>query len=102
MNKDVKAIIFDLDGTLVNSEPLQYQAFNEVFSRYAHPVSPEEYDRGRGWQVVPQWIEARGLTLQPDSIREQIKHPLFEAADQSHLGVKSFLEVGRIFLVHMN
>ena len=73
MNKDVKAIIFDLDGTLVDSEPLQYQAFNEVFSRYGHPVSPEEYDQWRGWQVVPRWIEARGLTLQPEPIREQKK-----------------------------
>ena len=53
MNKEVKAIIFDLDGTLVDSEPLQYQAFNEAFSRYGHPVSLEEYDQWRGWQVVP-------------------------------------------------
>ena len=38
----VEVIIFDLDGTLVDSEPLQYQAFNEVFSRYGHPATPEE------------------------------------------------------------
>ncbi len=69
----VEAIIFDLDGTLVDSEPLQYQAFNEVFSRYGHPATPEEYDVWRGWQVIPRWIETRGLTLQPEPIREEKK-----------------------------
>ena len=29
----VEVLIFDLDGTLVDSEPLPYQAFNEVFSQ---------------------------------------------------------------------
>ena len=69
----VEVIIFDLDGTLVDSEPLQYQAFNEVFSRHGHPVSPEEYDEWRGWQVVPRWIESRGLSLPSELIRQRKK-----------------------------
>lgn len=69
----VEAIIFDLDGTLVDSEPLQYQAFNEVFSRYGHPASPEEYDVWRGWQVVPRWIESHSLTLRPEPVRGEKK-----------------------------
>ena len=69
----IEAVIFDLDGTLVDSEPLQYQAFNEVFSRHGHPVTPLEYDEWRGWQVIPRWIESRGLSVHPDPIRAEKK-----------------------------
>lgn len=69
----IETLIFDLDGTLVDSEPLQFQAFNEVFSQHGHPVSPTEYDQWRHWQVIPRWIESRGLTLHPDPIRRAKK-----------------------------
>ena len=65
----IEAIIFDLDGTLVDSEPLQFQAFNEAFSQHGKPATPAEYDQWRHWEVIPRWIESRGLSLHPDSIR---------------------------------
>ena len=69
----IEGVIFDLDGTLIDSEPLQYRSFNDVFRRHGHPVSPQEYDEWRGWQVIPRWIESRGLSLDPDPVRAQKK-----------------------------
>lgn len=38
-----KAIIFDLDGTLVNSEPLHLQAWNEINEKYNLPLMNIDY-----------------------------------------------------------
>ena len=69
----IEVVIFDLDGTLVDSEPLQYQAFNAVFSQHGHPASPAQYDQWRGWQVIPRWIETHGLSIRPEPLRQQKK-----------------------------
>lgn len=42
-NVHLRAIIFDCDGVLVDSEPLHFQAFNKVLSTIGHPLSEEEY-----------------------------------------------------------
>ena len=39
----IRLIIFDLDGTLIDSQPLQYEAFNTLFSQHRHPISREEW-----------------------------------------------------------
>ena len=68
-----EVIIFDLDGLLVDSEPVQFRAFNEVFGRFAEPMTHQEYRAWRGWKVAGRWIEARGLVLDPDQLRAQKK-----------------------------
>jgi HAD superfamily hydrolase (TIGR01509 family) len=37
------AVIFDLDGVLIDSEALQYKAYSQVLARYGVSVSAEEY-----------------------------------------------------------
>jgi beta-phosphoglucomutase len=69
----IGVVIFDLDGLLVDSEPVQFRAFNDVFSRHGSPMSHDEYQSWRGWQVTGQWIESRGLDLDPDIRRAEKK-----------------------------
>ena len=38
-----KAVIFDFDGLLADSEPFHYLAYNEVFERYGHSLNKDEY-----------------------------------------------------------
>lgn len=68
-----EVVIFDLDGLLVDSEPLQYRAFNEVFSRYGCPLRFDEYLRWRDWQLTPRWIEHYGLSLDAEVVRAEKK-----------------------------
>lgn len=39
------ALLFDIDGTLVDSDPLHLTAFNKVFEPYGHTFDKERFDR---------------------------------------------------------
>lgn len=39
------AVLFDIDGTLVDSDPLHLTAFNKVFEPYGHTFDKERFDR---------------------------------------------------------
>jgi HAD superfamily hydrolase (TIGR01509 family) len=38
----IKAIIFDMDGLMIDSEPLHYKAFNKVFNSFGKNLTEEE------------------------------------------------------------
>jgi HAD superfamily hydrolase (TIGR01509 family) len=40
---DVPTLLFDLDGTMVDTDPLHLQAFNEMLGRMGRQISPEFY-----------------------------------------------------------
>lgn len=53
------AVIFDLDGTIADSEPLHREAYNTVLSRYDIRISPDEwsaYCAGRGDKAAMESI----------------------------------------------
>ena len=70
----INAIVFDLDGTLVDSELLQYKAYNHAFSQFGHPVS---YDQWLEWSQnsysAHKWIEKNRLPLDAELIRAEKK-----------------------------
>ncbi len=73
-----KAIIFDFDGVLADSEKYHFVTYREVFARYGHTVDETEYYKywtslGHG---VKGEIERHGLDLDPLAIRAE-KLPLF-------------------------
>jgi HAD superfamily hydrolase (TIGR01509 family) len=39
----VRAVLFDLNGTLSHDEPLWAEIYREVFAAHGRPISPEEY-----------------------------------------------------------
>ena len=62
-----EAVIFDLDGVLVDSEPVHYAASLRLVA--PGQISPEEYARFTGIAMEPflEWLEARfGLGLTPE------------------------------------
>ena len=67
----IRAILFDLDGTLVDTERLQWQAYRETLLRYGVDVSLEEYARrfiaeGGG----PEWAcRTHRLPIDPETLR---------------------------------
>jgi len=72
------AVIFDLDGVLIDSEKLQYAAYQRVLARFGVAVSPEEYARewiaaGRGPEYA---VETYRLPISADDLR-QLKNPVY-------------------------
>lgn len=73
-----KAIIFDFDGVLADSEKYHFLTYREVFARYGHDIDETEYYKywtslGHGAKGE---IERHQLDLDPIAIREE-KLPLF-------------------------
>jgi HAD superfamily hydrolase (TIGR01509 family) len=76
--KAARALIFDFDGVLADSEKWHFSTYREVFARYGHTVDEEEYYKywtslGRGAKGE---IERHTLDLDPIAIRDE-KRPLF-------------------------
>lgn len=42
----IKAVIFDLDGLLVDTEPICYQILRDILAPFGYPITLEEYVQG--------------------------------------------------------
>jgi len=72
------AIIFDLDGVLIDSEDLQYKAYCEVLATYDRKPTFDEYAEhwiaaGRGPEYA---VKTWGLPIAPDEIR-RVRAPIY-------------------------
>ncbi len=85
----IKLIIFDLDGLLVDSQSLQYEAYGKVFSQYGEPISRQDWIdhwiHGPGGPKA--WIENRNLDLDYQKIRAE-KKVIYEDLIQSKMKLK--------------
>lgn len=69
------AVIFDLDGTIVDTEPLQQRAFNQLLKQMGidYTIGEEEYGRvfvGVSVRENAEWLISRfGIAQTPDEIR---------------------------------
>jgi hypothetical protein len=70
----IEVVIFDLDGLLIDSQPLHFKTYNQVFSEYGYPISRDD------WQLIVtqsysirRWIEEHKLPLDPEFIRNRKK-----------------------------
>lgn len=72
----IKAAIFDLDGLLINSEPLWEQAETNIFARYHMKVTPELCQKVKGFRVDESVIKLLQIfnrsDLNPSLIERQI------------------------------
>jgi phosphoglycolate phosphatase-like HAD superfamily hydrolase/uridine kinase len=79
--KDVNLIIFDMDGTIVMSQPLVYEAVKRAFKKLGWPVTikKEEINRFIGVSVASttgslyEFITPPNGGLTPDEVRELVR-----------------------------
>lgn len=66
----LKAILFDLDGLLVDSEPLQFQSYQQALSQFGVAL---DLDAWIQWHSVEasttRWVKDQNLDLDPEEIR---------------------------------
>ncbi len=75
MAATLKAICFDLDGLLVDTEPSYYEALRSVFAEYGCAVSQEEYARRwviRGTRTAEEALR-HGITADPEALSVEVK-----------------------------
>jgi|SRR5699024_663297 len=95
-----KAALFDMDGVIVNTEPLHRKAYFEMFKHYDMKVSDELYNSFTGnatLKVCQDLVRIFELSCNPqeliDKKRERFKH-LFDTDDEFDLipGVQKLIE----------
>jgi len=91
--------LFDMDGVLIDSEPLWYEAANDAFMPYGIRLNPTEYARSIGLRTkefVDYWLKEYGVnsSLAP-SIEAEINTLVINKIDQKGMvmpGVLATLE----------
>ena len=84
----IKTIIFDLDGLLIDSQPLQYKAYNQVFSQYGFPLTLKNWHEWihNGYDAKI-WIQKNRLSLDAEKIRAE-KKIIYDKFIQDELQLK--------------
>ena len=107
--RPTRAVIFDFDGVLVDSEKQHFRSYSDVFARYGHTIDETEYYKywtslGHGARGE---IERHGLDLDPDAIKAE-KRPIFsdycrngeiEVFPEARELVEMFADDGRVLAV---
>lgn len=92
-----KNFIFDMDGTLINIEDVNYKAFARVFGdelgqKFDNEMYQRDFSGKPSSQSLPQYIEENGLggEYNPDDIVRKFKEfKLFEITHNAHDVVKN-------------
>lgn len=94
----VKAVIFDLDGTLIDSEPNYFLADQKLLERYGIPFTEEDkrrYIGGGNLDMMRDLVQRFGLPESPEKLAED-KNALYlefaEAHTPLYAPMKAFLD----------
>ena len=98
--KKLKAVIFDMDGVIIDSEPLHHKAYHAMFDEIGISVSDELYESLTGKSTInvcKQLIDRFGLTRSPDemaTIKRRHFDMIFESDKTFDLieGVRDLIE----------
>ncbi len=67
----IEAVIFDMDGVIIDSEPLHREAFYHMAARLGFDMSREEYDQFIGRSAISQWqyaVDTYGVSYPAHSL----------------------------------
>ncbi len=77
----IKAVIFDMDGTIVDSEPIYEEVNEEVYEKYGLDLSQEDYDRHMGANLKDIWTDI----LDRYQVKEEFSHYKIEDFMEDHI-----------------
>lgn len=67
---DIEVVVFDLDGVLVDSEPVHFRAANRVLGRYGASISENNYRAFIGLGELATWEAWRQRYRLPDTVEQ--------------------------------
>jgi len=81
-------VLFDMDGLLVDSEPLQYRAYQYAFEQFGISLSMDDWIRWHSVEAsTARWIEREQLDLDVPLLRE-VKKQRYEQLIAAELTLK--------------
>jgi HAD superfamily hydrolase (TIGR01509 family) len=81
-------VLFDMDGLLVDSEPLQYRAYHYAFEQFGINLSMEDWIRWHSVEAsTARWVEREQLDLDVQLLRE-VKKQHYEQLIATELNLK--------------
>ncbi len=84
----LECVLFDLDGLLVDSEPLQLRSFQQAFKSFGVTLEPSVWFE---WQdagiPTARWIEDKHPGLDPEEFRE-VKKVIYEELIEGEMVLK--------------
>jgi len=85
IGESIKALIFDVDGTLADSMPVHMETWELLGNKYGFQYTQEELERyaGRSGQEIVEIInEKNGLQLDPDKVAHEKEEAFLENLDR--------------------
>lgn len=93
----IKTVIFDLDGLLVDSQPLMYKAYNQIFTKYGHPITKKSWIKHiQSSGKISGFMKENGIPGDFEIIRDEkrvVYEKLIEAELQLKPGARELVEL---------
>ncbi len=88
----LECVLFDLDGLLVDSEPLQYRAYRHAFDQFGINLGMQDWIQWHSAEASTQrWVESRQLDIDVQQLRS-IKKDYYDKIIASELQAKPGVE----------
>ena len=94
-------MIFDFDGTLVDTMPLHYEAYRRTFEEVGIDLAPADFYSnigGKASETIPRFLRGRPCRLSAAELharKKQLAHEVLATADIPVLATASLLPVFR-------
>ncbi|HOW60325.1 MAG TPA: HAD family phosphatase [Candidatus Moranbacteria bacterium] len=94
---NIRAILFDLDGVIIDSEPLHFEAHKKVLEKYKIKLSLEDYMRfgvAKGDNILYEKMSEKfGMPINKSEISQRKKQAYWEILDKKGELMPEILEI---------
>jgi HAD superfamily hydrolase (TIGR01509 family) len=88
----IEAVIFDLDGVLVDSEPLQFEAYTEILAGYGVTLTREDFiENWIGQGRLPDHLKRYGIEAPVEEVR-RLKNELYQRLIREKMKLRPGIE----------
>ncbi len=93
-------VIFDLDGTLVDTMPLHYQAYRRTFAEVGIELSPDDFYGnigGKASETIPRFLRGRGCAWSVEQLHARKQEHALALLRTAELPVLAAAELLTVF-----